>query len=282
MGEIIKGKTIADKIKLDISEFVNFRKANNLIIPKIASILVGEDGGSIYYINNQEKISKSLGVGFDKILFPSSISEEELIDEIITLNNREDISGIILQLPLPKDMDEKKVISTISSDKDIDCLTYENVGKLYMGEKCFIPCTPNSVVRILKSLNVVLEGKRAVIIGRSNIVGKPLSSLLLKENCTVTVCHSKTENLKDICKEADILISAIGKPRFINDEFVKDGAIVIDVGTSSVDGKITGDVDFDKVVNKASFITPVPGGVGALTTTLLIKNSCEALEKYED
>ncbi|SCJ54211.1 Bifunctional protein FolD [uncultured Clostridium sp.] len=282
MGEIIKGKTIADKIKLDISEFVNFRKANNLIIPKIASILVGEDRGSIYYINNQEKISKSLGVGFDKVLFPSSISEDELINEIINLNNREDISGIILQLPLPKDMDEKKVISTISSDKDIDCLTYENVGKLYMGEKCFLPCTPNSVVRILKSLNVILEGKRAVIIGRSNIVGKPLSSLLLKENCTVTVCHSKTENLKDICKEADILISAIGKPRFINDEFVKDGAIVIDVGTSSVDGKITGDVDFDKVVNKASFITPVPGGVGALTTTLLIKNSCEALEKYED
>lgn len=282
MGEIIKGKNIADKIKLDISEFVNFRKANNLIIPKIASILVGEDGGSIYYINNQEKISKSLGVGFDKVLFPSSISEDELINEIINLNNREDISGIILQLPLPKDMDEKKVISTISSDKDIDCLTYENVGKLYMGEKCFLPCTPNSVVRILKSLNVILEGKRAVIIGRSNIVGKPLSSLLLKENCTVTVCHSKTENLKDICKEADILISAIGKPRFINDEFVKDGAIVIDVGTSSVDGKITGDVDFDKVVNKASFITPVPGGVGALTTTLLIKNSCEALEKYED
>ena len=282
MGEIIKGKIIADKIKSDISEFVNFRKANNLIIPKIASILVGEDGGSIYYINNQEKISKSLGVGFDKILFPSSISEEELISEIITLNKREDISGIILQLPLPKDMYEKKVISTISPDKDIDCLTYENVGKLYMGERCFLPCTPNSVVRILKSLDVVLEGKRAVIIGRSNIVVKPLSSLLLKENCTVTICHSKTENLKDVCKEADILISAIGKPRFINDDFVKDGAIVIDVGTSSVDGKITGDVDFDKVVNKASFITPVPGGVGALTTTLLIKNSCEALGKDED
>lgn len=282
MGEIIKGKTIADKIKLDISEFVNFRKANNLIIPKIASILVGEDGGSIYYINNQEKISKSLGVGFEKILFSSSISEGELINEITTLNNREDISGIILQLPLPKDMDEKKVISTISSDKDIDCLTYENVGKLYMGEKAFLPCTPNSVIRILKSLNVILEGKRAVIIGRSNIVGKPLSSLLLKENCTVTVCHSKTENLKDVCKEADILISAIGKAKFIDDKYVKDGAIVIDVGTSSVDGKITGDVDFDKVVNKASFITPVPGGVGALTTTLLIKNSCEALEKDED
>ncbi|CUO57837.1 MULTISPECIES: tetrahydrofolate dehydrogenase/cyclohydrolase catalytic domain-containing protein [Clostridium] len=282
MGEIIKGKNIADKIKLDISEFVNFRKANNLIIPKIASILVGEDGGSIYYINNQEKISKSLGVGFDKILFPSSISEEELINEIIDLNNREDISGIILQLPLPKEMNEKRVISNISADKDIDCLTYENVGKLYMGEKCFLPCTPNSVIRILKSLDITLEGKRAVVIGRSNIVGKPLSTLLLNENCTVTVCHSKTKNLKDVCKEADILISAIGKPKFIDDEFVKDGAIVIDVGTSSVDGKITGDVDFDKVIDKASFVTPVPGGVGALTTTLLIKNSCEALEKDED
>ena len=282
MGEIIKGKNIADKIKLDISEFVNFRKANNLIIPKIASILVGEDGGSIYYINNQEKISKSLGVGFDKILFPSSISEEELINEIIDLNNREDISGIILQLPLPKEMNEKRVISNISADKDIDCLTYENVGKLYMGEKCFLPCTPNSVIRILKSLDITLEGKRAVVIGRSNIVGKPLSTLLLNENCTVTVCHSKTKNLKDVCKEADILISAIGKPKFIDDEFVKDGAIVIDVGTSSVDGKITGDVDFDKVIDKASFVTPVPGGVGALTTTLLIKNSCDALEKDED
>ena len=282
MGEIIKGKNIADKIKLDISEFVNFRKANNLIIPKIASILVGEDGGSIYYINNQEKISKSLGVGFDKILFPSSISEEELINEIIDLNNREDISGIILQLPLPKEMNEKRVISNISADKDIDCLTYENVGKLYMGEKCFLPCTPNSVIRILKSLDITLEGKRAVVIGRSNIVGKPLSTLLLNENCTVTVCHSKTKNLKDVCKDADILISAIGKPKFIDDEFVKDGAIVIDVGTSSVDGKITGDVDFDKVIDKASFVTPVPGGVGALTTTLLIKNSCEALEKDED
>ena len=273
MGEIIKGKNIADKIKLDISEFVNFRKANNLIIPKIASILVGEDGGSIYYINNQEKISKSLGVGFDKILFPSSISEEELINEIIDLNNREDISGIILQLPLPKEMNEKRVISNISADKDIDCLTYENVGKLYIGEKCFLPCTPNSVIRILKSLDITLEGKRAVVIGRSNIVGKPLSTLLLNENCTVTVCHSKTKNLKDVCKEADILIDA---------EFVKDGAIVIDVWTSSVDGKITGDVDFDKVIDKASFVTPVPGGVGALTTTLLIKNSCEALEKDED
>lgn len=282
MGEIINGKLIAEKIKKEIADYIELRKSENLQIPKIASILVGDDGGSIYYINSQERVAKSLGVEFEKILFDNSILEEELINEICKLNNRDDISGIILQLPLPKGMNEKKVISTISPDKDIDCLTYENAGKLYMGEQCYLPCTPNSVVRIIKSLNIPLEGKRVVIIGRSNIVGKPLSALMLKENCTVTICHSKTKDLQSVCKEADILISAIGKPKFINEEFVKDGAIVIDVGTSSFEGKITGDVDFDSVIEKASFVTPVPGGVGALTTTLLIKNSCEAMMNYED
>lgn len=282
MGEIINGKLIAEKIKKEIADYIELRKSENLQIPKIASILVGDDGGSIYYINSQERVAKSLGVEFEKILFDNSILEEELINEICKLNNRDDISGIILQLPLPKGMNEKKVISTISPDKDIDCLTYENAGKLYMGEQCYLPCTPNSVVRIIKSLNIPLEGKRVVIIGRSNIVGKPLAALMLKENCTVTICHSKTKDLQSVCKEADILISAIGKPKFINDEFVKDGAIVIDVGTSSFEGKITGDVDFDSVIEKASFVTPVPGGVGALTTTLLIKNSCEAMMNYED
>lgn len=282
MGEIINGKLIAEKIKKEIADYIELRKSENLQIPKIASILVGDDGGSIYYINSQERVAKSLGVEFEKILFDNSILEEELINEICKLNNRDDISGIILQLPLPKGMNEKKVISTISPDKDIDCLTYENAGKLYMGEQCYLPCTPNSVVRIIKSLNIPLEGKRVVIIGRSNIVGKPLAALMLKENCTVTICHSKTKDLQSVCKEADILISAIGKPKFINEEFVKDGAIVIDVGTSSFEGKITGDVDFDSVIEKASFVTPVPGGVGALTTTLLIKNSCEAMMNYED
>lgn len=282
MGEIINGKLIAEKIKKEIADYIELRKSENLQIPKIASILVGDDGGSIYYINSQERVAKSLGVEFEKILFDNSILEEELINEICKLNNRDDISGIILQLPLPKGMNEKKVISTISPDKDIDCLTYENAGKLYMGEQCYLPCTPNSVVRIIKSLNIPLEGKRVVIIGRSNIVGKPLAALMLKENCTVTICHSKTKDLQSVCKEADILISAIGKPKFINEEFVKDGAIVIDVGTSSFEGKITGDVDFDSVIEKASFVTPVPGGVGALTTTLLINNSCEAMMNYED
>lgn len=282
MGERIDGKLIASTIKNDIEAFVAKRKNNGLEVPKIASILVGDDGGSIYYINSQEKIATSLGVEFEKILLSDSVLEEELISEISNLNNRKDISGIILQLPLPKGMNEKKVISTISPKKDIDCLTYENVGKLYMGEDCYLPCTPNSVVNILKSLEISLEGKNAVIIGRSNIVGKPLANLMLKENCTVTVCHSKTKELQQICKEADILVSAIGKPKFVDSKFVKEGAIVIDVGTSSFNGKITGDVDFDDVINKVSYITPVPGGVGALTTTLLIKNSCEAMIKNED
>ena len=282
MGKRIDGKEIALEIKEEIKEFVNKRKENNLNVPKVASILVGNDGGSLFYLNNQEKVATSLGMEFEKVHLNEEVTEEELINKIDKLNNDNTVSGIILQLPLPKHIDEKKVISAISPKKDVDCLTFVNQGKLYMGEKCFLPCTPNSVIRILKSLDITLEGKRAVVIGRSNIVGKPLSTLLLNENCTVTVCHSKTKNLKDVCKEADILISAIGKPKFIDDEFVKDGAIVIDVGTSSVDGKITGDVDFDKVIDKASFVTPVPGGVGALTTTLLIKNSCEALEKDED
>ena len=166
----------------------------------------------------------------------------------------------------------KKVTSLISYEKDIDCLTDVNNGKFYKGESSFVPCTPLSVLNLIKSTGVKLPGKRAVVIGRSNIVGKPVSQLLLNENCTVTICHSKTENLKGICSEADILISAIGRPLMINEEFVKEGAIVIDVGTTSVNGKITGDVQYDKVINKAAFVTPVPGGVGALTTTMLIKN----------
>lgn len=282
MGKRIDGKEIALGIKDDIKNFVNYRKLKGMIIPKVASILVGNDGGSIFYLNNQEKVAGLLGIEFEKIHLNDKVTEEELINKINNLNNDESISGIILQLPLPNYMNEKKIISSISPKKDIDCLTFVNQGKLYMGEETFIPCTPKSVVTILNSLNVNLEGMDVVVIGRSNIVGKPTSSLLLKKNCTVTICHSKTKNLKEVCKRADILVVAIGKANFIDDSFVKNGAIVIDVGTNSVEGKITGDVNFDKVIDKVSFITPVPGGVGALTTTLLMKNACEAIEKYED
>ena len=282
MGKRIDGKEIALEIKEEIKEFINKRKENNLNVPKVASILVGNDGGSLFYLNNQEKVATSLGMEFEKVHLNEEVTEEELINKIDKLNNDNTVSGIILQLPLPKHIDEKKVISAISPKKDVDCLTFVNQGKLYMGEDTFMPCTPKSVLTILKSLNINLEGMEVVVIGRSNIVGKPAGALLLKENCTVSMCHSRTKNLREVCKRADILVVAIGKAKFVDESFVKDGAIVIDVGTNSVEGKITGDVDFDKVIDVASFVTPVPGGVGALTTTLLMKNACEAIEKYED
>lgn len=279
MGQIINGKEVALKVKENIKKYVKDRVDKGLIKPQIASILVGNDGGSIYYVNAQEKVALSLGLLFKKIILDESVSEKELLDLIDKLNNDKNISGIMLQVPLPKHINEKKVVNRISPLKDIDCLSSESAGKLYLGEEGFVPCTPNSVITLLKSLNIELQGKNAVVIGRSNIVGKPCAQLLLNENCTVTICHSRTKNMKEITRNADIVIVAIGKPKFLDDTFIKEGAIVIDVGTSSVNGKITGDVDFDKVINKASYVTPVPGGVGALTTTLLIKNACEALEK---
>ena len=282
MGQLINGKDVAAKVKEEIKAFVNNRKERNAKIPKIASILVGEDGGSIYYMNSQEKVAVSLGVGFLKVVLKEESTDEEVINEIQKLNEDDSIQGIILQLPLPKHLDEKKIIKEISVEKDIDCLTFESQGKLYMGEPGFLPCTPNSVVTLIKSLNIDINGKNVVVLGRSNIVGKPVAQLLLNENATVTICHSKTKDLKEVCKRADILVVAIGKPKFIDESYVNEDAIVIDVGTSRFEGKITGDVDFDKVIDKCKALTPVPGGVGALTTTLLIKNACEALKKYEN
>jgi len=281
MGQIINGKEVALKVKEDIKSFINDRKEKNLKIPKIASILVGNDGGSIYYMASQEKVAMSLGAGFLKITLPETLKDEDVIAEIHKLNEDNDIQGIILQLPLPSNFDEKKIIKEISPIKDIDCLTFESQGKLYMGEPKFLPCTPNSVVTLIKSLDIEITGKHVVVLGRSNIVGKPVAQLLLNENATVTICHSKTKNLREVCKGADILVVAIGRPRFIDETYVNEDAIVIDVGTSSFEGKITGDVDFDKVINNCRFLTPVPGGVGSLTTTLLIKNACEALKENE-
>ena len=279
---IIDGKKVASEIKEEIKSYIKNRKDNGLKVPKIVSILVGNDGGSIFYINNQEKVANSLGINFEKKILNENITEEKLIDIIEDLNNDEEVNGIILQLPLPKTFNKDRVINKISPNKDIDCLTFVNQGKLYCGEKTFLPCTPNSVLTLLEKYSIDLEGKNVVIIGRSNIVGKPTAQLLLNKNATITVCHSKTKNLKDICKKAEIIIVAIGRAKFLTEEYVNENSIVIDVGTSSVDGKIVGDVDFENVESKVSMITKVPGGVGALTTTLLIKNSCEALEYYEN
>lgn len=282
MKNIIDGKKISLEIKEEIKSFVKERVEKGLRAPKIASILIGNDGGSIYYINNQEKVATSLGIEFDKIILDEGIEEDKLINIISKLNEDKGVDGIILQLPLPKNLNEKKIINAISPEKDIDCLTYINQGKLYCGENVFLPCTPNSVITLLEKYNIELQGKNVVVIGRSNIVGKPVAQLLLNKNATITICHSKTKDLKDICKKADILIVAIGRAKYINKDYINKKSIVIDVGTSSLNGKITGDVDFDDIVNEVEMLTPVPGGVGALTTTLLIKNSCEALVKYEN
>lgn len=282
LGKIIDGKKICQEVKDKIREFVSLRQSQGKIIPQIASILVGNDGGSVYYINSQEKTAQSLGVLFQKILLPEETSEDELLQVIKKLNDDNKVHGIMIQVPLPKHINQNNIINAISVSKDIDCLKPESVGKLYMGEKSFVPCTPKSVITLLKTLNIDIAGKEAVVLGRSNIVGKPVAQLLLNENATVTICHSKTKDLKEVCKRADILVVAIGRAKFVDDSFIKDGAVVIDVGTSSVNGKITGDVDFDKVIDKASYLTPVPGGVGALTTTILIQNACEALKNNEN
>lgn len=279
MGVIIDGKAEASKLKEEIKAFVEERKNLSKRVPCLTAIIVGADGGSIFYCNNQRKLCNQLGVDYRLIELEENISETRLINVIEDLNNSNEVDGIILQLPMPRHINEKLVTSKISFEKDVDGLTDINMGKFYKGDECFVPCTPQSIIHLIKSTGFNIEGKNAVVIGRSNIVGKPVAQLLLKENATVTICHSKTKNIIDICKQADILVCALGKPRFVSQEFLKEGAIVIDVGTSMVEGKITGDVQFDKIIDKDVYITPVPGGVGALTTTILIKNTCEAFKK---
>ncbi|BDS17808.1 bifunctional protein FolD [Clostridium perfringens] len=277
MDKILSGKTVAIDIKGQIKSYTEELKASGKSL-KISSILVGDDGGSVYYQNFQEKLANNLGIDFEKIKLDESISEENLKLKIEELNKDDSVNGIMLLLPLPKHIDERVVTNLIDADKDLDCLSEVSVGRFYKGEKCFMPCTPNSVITLLKAYNIEIEGKEVVIIGRSNIVGKPLFQMFLNENATVTVCHSRTKNLKEVCKRADILVVAIGRANFIDSSYVREGAVVIDVGTSEVNGKITGDVNFDDVYEKASLITPVPGGVGSLTTTLLLKNVCKELD----
>lgn len=279
MGIKIDGKEIAKAHREEIKRNIEEKVAKGVRKPSMVAVLVGNDGGSISYMKNQQKLSESLGVKYTSIILEESVTEEELLNEIRSLNEDNSVDGIILQLPLPKKFNEKLITSSINYEKDIDGLTDVNIGKLYKGEKCFIPCTAKSVIEIIKSVETNIEGKKAVIIGRSNIVGKPAAQLLLNENATVTICHSRTKNLSEICKDADILVSAIGRPAFVTKNFVKEGAIVIDVGTTMVEGKIKGDVLYDEVIDIASLVTPVPGGVGAMTTTMLIKNTCEAWEK---
>ena len=281
MYKLIDGKTISAALKGRIADEVEILKQGG-VPPGLAVIIVGEDPASQVYVRNKELACAACGMYSEKIELPENTTEEELIALVEKLNSRPEINGILCQLPLPRHIDEKAVLNAIDPMKDVDAFHPYNVGKIMIGDYSFLPCTPAGVMALLERSGVEITGKKCVVIGRSNIVGKPMAMLLLHANGTVTICHSRTKDLKEVCKRADILIVAIGKAKFIDDSYVKEDAIVIDVGTNSVEGKITGDVDFEKVINKAAFVTPVPGGVGALTTTLLMKNVCEALEKYEN
>lgn len=281
MTKIIDGKSISSFVKDKIREEVSYLKANNITVG-LAVIIVGEDKASQLYVANKRKACENLGIMSETHYLPENTSQKELLKLIDNLNKDKKINGILVQLPLPAHLDEKAVINAILPEKDVDAFHPVNVGKIMQGDYDFVPCTPAGIMEMLKYEDIDLVGKHCVIIGRSNIVGKPMAMLMLHKNATVTICHSKTENLKDICKQADILVVAIGKPNFVNSDYVKPGAVVIDVGINRVDGKFCGDVDFADVEPIASAITPVPGGVGPMTIAMLMKNTLTAALKQNN
>ena len=276
MAEIIDGKELAKKVRKELKKEVETLKEKG-INPKLAVIMVGNDPGSTVYVRNKSKACEKVGIEFEEFLFDEKTEEKELLDLIDKLNADDSVHGILLQCPVPKHIDVNKVFRRISPNKDVDGFNPINVGNLTIGEDAFISCTPYGVVKMFEEYNIETEGKRAVILGRSNIVGKPMIQCMLNKNSTVTVCHSRTQNIGEVIKEADIVIAAIGKPNFVKADMVKDGAVVIDVGINRLeDGTITGDVDYEKVAEKASFITPVPGGVGPMTIAMLLNNVVKA------
>ena len=277
--ELINGKELAKKIREELKIEVNSLRKEG-IIPKLAVIMVGNDKASEVYVRNKSKACNEIGIEFEEFLLDSNIEQEELIDLIKKLNNRKDVHGILLQSPIPEHLNIREAFDTIDYKKDVDGFNPVNIGKLAIGEDAFISCTPYGVTKMLEECNIPIEGKRAVIIGRSNIVGKPLIQCLLNKNATVTICHSRTKNIAEITKEADILIAALGKPKFVKENMVKENAVVIDVGINrNEEGKLIGDVDFENVSKKASYITPVPGGVGPMTIAMLMNNVAKAAKQ---
>ncbi|MFA1821578.1 bifunctional methylenetetrahydrofolate dehydrogenase/methenyltetrahydrofolate cyclohydrolase FolD [Virgibacillus oceani] len=275
-AETINGKDLAAELKVEMKEEVSKLNENG-IFPKLTVILVGDNPASRSYVKGKKKASSETGIDSEVIEMSSSIKEEELLQKIDALNQNDSVHGILVQLPLPDHIREQKVIDAISPDKDVDGFHPINIGRMMTGNDTFLPCTPYGIITMLKSKNIPIRGKHAVIIGRSNIVGKPVGQLLLNEDATVTYCHSKTDDLKKYTKEADILIVAVGRPNVINETHIKAGAAVIDVGINrKEDGKLTGDVDFDRTKEKASYITPVPRGVGPMTIAMLLKNTIKA------
>ena len=282
MAELIDGKKVSAEVRKKLKVEVETLKKIG-VNPKLAVIMVGEDKASKVYVKNKSKACNEIGIEYEEFLLPENTKMEELTELIKKLNNREDVHGILLQSPIPNHLDIKKAFNNIDPRKDVDGFHPINVGKLSIGEDAFISCTPYGIIKLLEEYQIPIEGKNAVIIGRSNIVGKPLIQCLLNKNATVTVCHSKTKNIEKITKNADILIAAIGKAKFIKADMVKENVVVIDVGINrNEQGKLEGDVDFEKVEKKASYITPVPGGVGPMTIAMLMNNVVKATKKLEN
>ena len=279
MAQLIDGKLVSIQIKDELKAEVTELKAKG-ITPCLAVIQVGNDPASCVYVNNKKKACAYIGIESLSYELDENISQEELLTIIDELNHNEMVNGILVQLPLPKHIDENIVIHSIVPEKDVDGFHPETVGNMCIGSKGFLPCTPAGVIQLLKRSNIDIEGKECVVIGRSNIVGKPMAMLLLRENGTVTITHSRTKDLKEITKRADILVAAIGKPKFVTSEYVKEGAVVIDVGIHrNENNKLCGDVDFDDVIGKVSAITPVPGGVGPMTIAMLMNNCVETVRQ---
>lgn len=275
---LIDGKAISAYVKERVKNEVATLKSEG-ITTGLAVIIVGEDPASKVYVSNKKKACEALGIISEEYALPENTTQEELLKLIDELNKKETINGILCQLPLPKHLDEQAVINAILPSKDVDAFHPQNVGKIMLGDYDFVPCTPAGIMEMLEYENIDVAGKTCVVIGRSNIVGKPMGMLLLHKNGTVTICHSRTKNLKEVCKTADILVAAVGRPNFVTADMVKDGAVVIDVGINRVDGKLVGDVDFEGVKDKCEAITPVPGGVGPMTIAMLMQNTLTAAKK---
>lgn len=275
MAKIIDGKQISQKVKERVKEQVAALTEKG-VQPGLAVVIVGENPASRVYVNNKKKACAECGIASFEHALPSETSQETLLELVRRLNEDQKVHGILVQLPLPGHMDETAVLNAISPAKDVDAFHPVNVGKIMIGDYCFLPCTPAGVMELLASTGVSIEGKNCVVIGRSNIVGKPMAMLLLHANGTVTICHSRTKELEKICAEADILVAAVGRAKFVTADMVKPGAVVIDVGMNRVDGKLCGDVDYAAVEPVAGYITPVPGGVGPMTIAMLMQNTVTA------
>ncbi len=280
MVKIIDGKAVSAEVRAEIKAETEKFISESGITPGLAVIIVGNNPASLVYVRNKKRACGEVGFFSSVIEMPEETTESELLDKIAELNSDEKIHGILVQLPLPKHISEEKIILAIDPKKDVDAFHPYNVGRMVTGDYDLAPCTPSGVMELLRRYGISVRGKECVIAGRSNIVGKPMALLMLAADATVTVCHSKTANLAEVCRRADILITAIGKPKFFGADYVKDGAVVIDVGINRTeDGKLCGDVDFDAVLDKVSAITPVPGGVGPMTITMLLRNTLSAAKK---